>query len=58
MSKSFEYLICLDFEATCWEVRDSDKAEIIGNFKIYNLIDLFSFCVLKRKKNHFQTCLN
>lgn len=30
MSKSFDYLICLDFEATCWEERDSQKAEIIG----------------------------
>lgn len=30
MPESFDYLICLDFEATCWEERDSDKAEIIG----------------------------
>lgn len=25
------YLICLDFEATCWEERDPESAEIIGN---------------------------
>lgn len=31
---SFKYVICLDFEATCWEERDIDNAEIIGNNKI------------------------
>lgn len=25
-----EYLICLDFEATCWSERDLNSAEIIG----------------------------
>lgn len=32
MLTSFEYLICLDFEATCWEKRNPEKAEIVGNY--------------------------
>lgn len=36
---SFEYIICLDFEATCWEnsalsceqVLNKENSEIIGN---------------------------
>lgn len=34
MSIQFKYLICLDFEATCWEQRNMDIAEIIGNMSI------------------------
>lgn len=30
-SSQFEYMICLDFEATCWEESDPQSAEIIGN---------------------------
>lgn len=32
---SFKYLICLDFEATCWPGKYTNKenAEIIGKFK-------------------------
>lgn len=33
MSTSFEYLVLLDIEATCWEKRDPQSAEIIGNFE-------------------------
>ncbi|XP_055299820.1 ERI1 exoribonuclease 2-like [Sitodiplosis mosellana] len=29
MASKFKYIICLDFEATCWEERDSENAEII-----------------------------
>lgn len=34
---SFKYLICVDFEATCWEHNytsyDKSDAEIIGGFR-------------------------
>lgn len=33
MSTSFKYLICFDFQVTCWKKNDPENAEIIGNFK-------------------------
>lgn len=40
---SFKYLICLDFEATCWSYDWKDNAEIIGTFSNTSLL---------KKKHH------
>lgn len=34
MTILFKYLICFDFEVTCWEKSDPENAEIIGNFTL------------------------
>lgn len=36
---SFKYVICIDFEATCWSIPRKEDAEIIGNETIYNFFN-------------------
>lgn len=47
--RCFEYLICIDFEATCWNEninvqRTEQKQEIIGKFNLVKNAFLFTNC--------------